>query len=98
MRRIEHEQRTVEFMVRLYCRRREGNAELCPACRDLLAYALARLASCPHGQRKPSCRRCPIHCYAPAMRQRMRTVMRWAGPRMVLYAPLEWLRHLSFKN
>ncbi|MCI5756967.1 MAG: nitrous oxide-stimulated promoter family protein [Alloprevotella sp.] len=92
--RQTREQRVVEQMIRLYCRHKEGHATLCPACRELLAYARERLSRCPHGAAKPTCRRCPIHCYRPAMRERIRCIMRWAGPRMLLYHPLAALRHL----
>ena len=47
-----------------------------------------------HATLCPTCRRCPIHCYRPAMRERIRCIMRWAGPRMLLYHPLAALRHL----
>ena len=30
--RIAQEQRTVAQMIRLYCRKKEGNRELCPQC------------------------------------------------------------------
>ncbi len=94
MNRIEQEKKTVELMVRLYCRRAEGNKELCPDCLRLLEYARARLDGCRYGNDKPTCRKCPIHCYKPDMRDKMRAVMRWAGPRMMLYHPIEALRHL----
>ncbi len=94
-RRIRNEQRTVERMVRLYCRHCEGNAELCAACRELIDYARRRLERCPHGADKPACRHCPIHCYRPDLRERMRRVMRYAGPRMLWHHPLDALRHLS---
>ena len=92
--RIAQEQRTVEQMIRLYCRKKEGNKELCPQCLELLEYARVRLSRCPFGEKKNTCRLCPIHCYKPAMKERMREVMRYAGPRMLLYHPAAALRHL----
>ena len=71
------------MMVRLYCRKQEGNDCLCEECRALLEYAHARLEHCPFGERKTSCKHCKIHCYKPGMRQKMRQVMRYAGPRML---------------
>lgn len=94
MTRIEQEKKVVEQMIRLYCRRQEGNRTLCPQCRELLAYAHARLAHCPFGNRKKTCRKCPVHCYKPEMKERMRVVMRYAGPRMLFHHPLATLRHL----
>lgn len=81
-------------MIYLYCRKKEKNATLCPECKELLRYAYARLDHCPFGEMKNSCKQCTIHCYKPAMRERMRQVMRFSGPRMLLYAPLEAIRHL----
>ena len=94
MTRIEKEKRVVGVMVRLYCRHKEGNKELCSQCRELLEYAEARLGHCPFGERKSSCKRCTIHCYKPSMRTRMQVVMRYAGPRMLVHEPLEAIRHI----
>lgn len=68
-------------MIRLYCRRKEGNKELCPQCLELLEYARMRLSRCPFGENKTTCRLCPVHCYKPEMKKRMQEVMRYAGPR-----------------
>lgn len=92
--RIEHEKKTVELMIRLYCQKKENNAVLCPECEELLRYAHARLDHCPFGERKSSCKNCKVHCYKPTLRERMRQVMRFSGPRMLIYAPLEAIRHL----
>lgn len=92
--RIEREKQTVEQMIRLYCRHKEGHRELCPTCRELLTYAHTRLSRCHFGEEKPTCRLCPIHCYKPEMKERMRLVMRYTGPRMLLYHPMAALRHL----
>lgn len=92
--RIAREKKIVGLMIRLYCRRKEKSAVLCPDCEELLRYAHARLDHCPFGERKSSCKKCTVHCYKPAMRERMRLVMRFSGPRMLLYAPWAAIRHL----
>ena len=38
--RITQEKATVELIIRLYCSRKEGNDTLCPACSELLDYAI----------------------------------------------------------
>lgn len=93
-RHIEEEKAVVEQMIRLYCRKREGHAELCPRCRELLDYAHRRLDRCRFGEDKPTCKKCPVHCYRPEMKERIREVMRWSGPRMIFHHPLAALRHL----
>ena len=73
---------------------RTATSPLCPECAALLDYALRRLDSCRFGNGKPSCRKCPVHCYRADMRERIRTVMRWAGPRMIFSHPMAATRHL----
>lgn len=88
--------RTVAAMVRLFCRDVHGHSSdhLCEACAALLAYAEQRLARCPFGPEKTTCRECPIRCYRPAQRSAMKDVMRHAGPRMLWRHPWLALRHL----
>ena len=92
--RIEEEKAVVEQMIRLYCQKYEGHDELCPSCKELLDYALRRLDRCRFGEQKPTCKKCPVHCYRPEMKERIRMVMRWSGPRMIIYHPIAALRHL----
>lgn len=95
MSRIEKEKETVSLMTRLYCRKKEGNKEFCHECRELEAYAHKRLSSCKYGEHKTSCKKCPTHCYRPDMREKIRDVMRFSGPRMILYSPIEAIRHIT---
>lgn len=94
MTRIERERQTVENMIRIYCRRKEGNQELCPDCTALLEYARMRLANCPFQEKKSSCRKCTVHCYRRDMKERIKAVMRYSGPRMIIYHPLAAIRHI----
>ncbi len=94
MTRIEWEKHVVDLMIRLYCRKKEGNRELCADCKNLLVYAHKRLDSCKFGGGKPACKKCHVHCYKPEMRERIRKVMRYAGPRMMLYHPVAAIRYL----
>jgi hypothetical protein len=88
------EVRTVEAMIRIYCRNHHGAAaELCDDCAGLLAYAKRRIDKCPFGIDKPACNHCTVHCYQPEMRDRIRIVMRHAGPRMLWRHPLLAVRH-----
>ena len=74
--RIEEEKKVVEQMIRLYCHKKEGNGELCQNCHELLDYAHSRLDRCRYGEEKPTCKKCPVHCYRPDMKERVRAVMR----------------------
>jgi hypothetical protein len=94
-RRLEREKRTIRAMIAIYCGGHHPAAtdRPCPECRELLDYALARLERCVFGGLKLACAKCPIHCYKPAMRDRVRAVMRYAGPRMLLRHPIMALWH-----
>lgn len=67
---------------------------LCPECSELLHYAHQRLERCRFGEEKPSCTRCPVHCYRKDMRERIRQIMHYSGPRMLLHDPIMAIRHL----
>ena len=92
--RIAEEQQVIRQMIQLYCRKKEGNETLCDSCRELLEYATRRLDRCRYSVAKPTCRKCPIHCYRPDMKARIQAVMRWAGPRMLFHHPLAAVKHL----
>jgi predicted amidophosphoribosyltransferase len=82
-------------MIHRYCQDHHHTThELCPDCQELLAYARQRLRHCPFQEHKTTCGKCPIHCYAPGKRERIRAVMRYAGPRMLFTHPLLALLHL----
>lgn len=93
--RRARELKTIEAMLSLYCRARgHTNCKpLCSECAALLDYAARRLERCVFGDAKPTCANCVVHCYAAQMRERIRVVMRWAGPRMVLRHPVLSLLH-----
>lgn len=94
MSRIDNDKKTVEMMIRLYCRHKEGNKELCDKCAELLEYALARLSHCPFAEEKPTCKTCTVHCYKPDMKKRMKMVMRYSGPRILFVHPITAFTHL----
>lgn len=97
--RIRREQKTLRAMLRLYCRAHHQNrGPLCDDCRELLQQARQRLARCRYRPDKPPCGRCPRNCYPPTIRSRIRQVMAFSGPRMLLRHPLLALLHLLDKR
>ncbi|MDO5675072.1 MAG: nitrous oxide-stimulated promoter family protein [bacterium] len=92
--RMRREARTVELMINRYCRDHHAGPNPCPDCTALLDYALARLKHCPFQEGKSTCGKCPIHCYSPEKRSRIREVMRYAGPRLIWTHPWLSIMHL----
>jgi len=75
-------------MIGMYCQGTHHSLDgLCPECEQLHLYAMGRIDKCPYQSDKPTCAKCPIHCYKPAMREQIRQVMRYAGPRMLFAHP-----------
>ncbi|MBT1445371.1 nitrous oxide-stimulated promoter family protein [Shewanella sp. JM162201] len=89
---------TISAMVGIYCRDHHGSKQLCSDCSAFLEYARVRLDRCPYGQEKPTCNKCPVHCYKPEPRELARTIMRYAGPRMLLPHPILAIRHLLLER
>jgi hypothetical protein len=98
---LRREYRTIESMMRIWCAdhhgRRVGAEGLCRECAELLAYAGQRLAKCPYGEDKPTCTKCPVHCYKREPREQVRAVMRYAGPRMLWRHPWQAMLHILDK-
>lgn len=91
----EREKEVVSLMIQLYCRKNHGCKDgLCPECAALDAYARSRSDHCPFMETKTFCSNCKVHCYKPEMREKIRTVMRFSGPRMIFYHPILAIRHL----
>ena len=91
----EREKKTVAFMIKLYCRKKHGTKNgLCPECQALSDYAAQRSDRCPFMETKTFCANCKVHCYKPEMREKIREVMRFSGPRMMLYHPVMAIRHV----
>lgn len=91
----ERKKRMVSQMIALYCRKKHHTrGDLCPQCAALDAYAKMRADKCPFMETKTFCSNCRIHCYKPDMRAKIREVMRFAGPRMILHHPVAAIRHV----
>lgn len=90
----EQEKRVVSQMVHLYCRKQHHRPDLCPDCREVLAYAIDRSDHCPFMESKTFCSNCKVHCYRPKMRKKIQEIMRFSGPRMLLYHPVLAVSHM----
>jgi hypothetical protein len=92
---MARERKTVEAMIDLCCHGLHLSADgLCPDCLALQEYARERLQKCPFQEGKTTCAKCPVHCYKPEMRERIRAVMRYAGPRMLYRHPIMAVQHM----
>ena len=89
------EWQTIKVMVELYCRdHHDCQSPPCVACNELIEYAIAKVKKCPLKEKRTTCGKCEIHCYKPAMKKKIKEVMRYAGPRMLKEHPLLAARHM----
>jgi Nitrous oxide-stimulated promoter len=72
-----------------------GQYRYCEECREFLAYALQRRLRCPL-EPKPTCKECPVHCYRPGHRERVRQIMRFSGAYLIKRGRLDLLWHYFF--
>lgn len=92
----EEEKETMKLMVQVYCRGKHGHKkDLCSDCQKLMEYSFARTDHCPFMETKTFCSACKVHCYAPQMRTAVKEVMRYSGPRMLLYHPGKAIKHMG---
>ena len=96
--RLESEKKTIKTMIYMYCKNIHDSKDvLCHDCSELFEYARERLNHCRFGENKPTCEKCPVHCYKIEARENIRKVMRNAGPRMIYTHPVMGFRHLFKK-
>lgn len=81
-------------MIGLYCRKTHKFQGLCPECAALIVYSEKKIAKCVWKDDKPVCTNCSIHCFNIGMREKIRRVMRYSGPRMILIHPFLAIEHL----
>lgn len=91
----EYEKRVVSQMIAIYCKKHhKTKGILCSECKELDTYAKQRSDKCPFMETKTFCSNCKVHCYKPEMREKIKAVMRFSGPRMIFYHPVTAVKHL----
>lgn len=91
--KITAERKVVNLMIDLYYKKKyKGKLE--NEYLELKTYVNLRLNKCPFGDNKTFCSNCKIHCYNKEMQQKIKEVMRYSGPRMLMYHPVVAIKHL----
>lgn len=94
MNRLQREALIVKTMIEFHCGRIHKETSVCQNCAELVTYTSHKLEHCKFGLKKPVCKTCPVHCYSPDKKQKIRDVMRWAGPRMIYRYPVYAIVHI----
>lgn len=88
------EKKLIPVMIKKYCRGNHHTKCICDSCKELTEYALYRLDKCPFKVNKKFCSFCKIHCYKEDMREKIKKVMKYSGPRMLLTHPIFAISHV----
>jgi len=91
--------KTLQQMITMYCHAHHSTSrnELCADCSALFEYAGQRIDKCFYGDDKPVCSQCTVHCYKPEMREKIKAVMQYSGPKMMWTSPILSLRYMYRK-
>jgi len=91
--------------VRIYCGAKHGDqiktavqvenitvrqTFLCRECAEVARHALAKRRNCPL-EPKPSCKKCPVHCYGKDYRAKIREIMAFSGRRTIMRGRVDYL-------
>ena len=92
------ELKTMYQMIGIYCKHKHhSKSTLCDSCEDVWKYAEMRVHRCPHMETKTFCAMCKTHCYGPNYRDKVREIMRFSGPRMLLVSPWQVIKHIYYE-
>ena len=91
--RIIQEKKTIEKMIKIYCKSHSNSRNLCDNCTAILEYIQNRIEHCKFGDCKPICSKCSIYCYNKEMKENIKQVMRYSGKRMVFCHPILTAAH-----
>ncbi len=94
MDKMENEKRILKLMIETYCKKQHTEKKLCKECAELLEYANQKTENCPLKKYKTFCSNCSVHCYKEEMRDKIRKIMRFSGPRMIFYHPIIAVKHV----
>ena len=96
-RRLEKD--TIRKMIMMYCNAKHNpeNNGCCSECLSLLDYAEQRIDKCVYGDNKPVCSKCTVHCYKPEMREKIKEIMQYSGPKMLFKSPILSIRYMYRK-
>jgi hypothetical protein len=96
---MQREIETVNAMIKLYCEMNHKQSKgLCNKCQEIRNYAINKIEECPYQPNKPICKSCKTHCYEPVMREEIRKIMRFSGPKLIWHHPILAIRHLMNKR
>jgi hypothetical protein len=92
---LVREKKSVAYMVEIFCKEHhQTDGGLCAECAKTKRCIFVRLENCPFQEKKTACGRCDLQCYPPVLKEKVWTVLSYAGPKMALSHPILACYHL----
>lgn len=91
----DKELKVVSLMIKLYYKKNKDDNI---SYNELLEYVTIRQSKCPFKETKTFCNNCIVHCYKKEYREQIKKVMRYSGPRMILYHPVLAIQHVYYSK
>lgn len=87
----EKKKKTLNFMFDIY---KKSHPQRKEDLDELKSYAFTRIDKCPNVEEGIYCNTCKIHCFKEDEKEEMRKIMKFSGPRMMIYHPILAMDHL----
>ncbi|MBN2536073.1 MAG: nitrous oxide-stimulated promoter family protein [Spirochaetales bacterium] len=95
---LKNEKKTVKAMINIYCSAHHNQKNgLCSVCQGIFEYAESKIDCCKFKSRDLVCSECKVHCFRPEIREKIREIMKYSGPKMIWRHPVLALRYLKNK-
>lgn len=87
------ELKVVILMIDLYYKKQKNNDI---SREELIEYVTIRQNKCPFKETKTFCSNCIVHCYKEEYKIKIKEVMRYSGPKMIIYHPILAIQHIYY--
>lgn len=87
------EKEIFDKMTLIYCKDHHCSS-ICTRCNEIILYAHRRIDLCKFGKNKSFCSKCLIHCFKTDIREDVKKIMRYSGPRIIFHHPLMAFKHM----
>ncbi|MGI6787136.1 MAG: nitrous oxide-stimulated promoter family protein [Acholeplasmataceae bacterium] len=92
--KVIKEKKTFDKMLKIYCKKKHSSTKLCTECVEIQQYAHLKIEKCPFISDKPFCAFCKVQCYQKDMKEKIREIMKFSGPKMIFRAPIQSFKHI----
>lgn len=100
--RVQRDLRTLQAIGSIYCAAHHAgalkdDAGMCEECAAVIKYTHERASACPYNH-EGNCQDCKLKCNRGEQQQRIKAIMKYAAPRMLVKHPIMTMEYLAKKR